>query len=100
MTAWARGVAYHGVITVFSDRPSTWLVGVQPGGSSSAPLRSLGEFLPQNRRVFSFPFLFYCRTEHGARQNSGSRLVIVLVYQVELNVLCPACSAKKCDSTR
>jgi len=88
MTAWARGVAINGVITGLSIGVLLWLVGVQPALMFGV-FAFLGEFLPNiGAFLVSIPILLVALSL-GATKFWLALGVIVLVYQVELNVLVP-----------
>ncbi len=94
MTAWARGVAINGVITGFSIGLLLWLVGVQPALIFGA-FAFLGEFLPNiGAFLVSIPILLVALSM-GATKFWLALGVIVLVYQVELNVLVPGVLGKE-----
>src|SRR6266542_1659588 len=83
MTAWARGVAINGVITGLSIGVLLWLIGVQPA------LR-FGVFA----FLVAIPILLVALSL-GATKFWLALGVIVLVYQVELNVLVPGVLGKE-----
>src|SRR5437588_11339568 len=89
MTAWARGVAINGVITGVSLGALLWLIGVQPALIFGV-FAFLGEFLPNiGAFLVSIPILLVALSLR-ATKFWMALLVIVIVYQVELNVLVPA----------
>src|SRR5437588_2024746 len=88
MTAWARGVAINGIITGLSIGVSLWLIGVQPALIFGV-FAFLGEFLPNiGAFLVAIPILLIALSL-GATKFWLALGVIVLVYQVELNVLVP-----------
>jgi putative permease len=94
MTAWARGVAINGVITGLSVGLSLWLIGVQP-----APIFGvfafLGEFLPNiGAFLVSIPILLVA-LGMGATKFWLALGVLVLVYQIEMNLLVPGVLGKE-----
>ena len=94
MTAWARGVAINGVITGLSIGVSLWLIGVQPALMFGV-FAFLGEFLPNiGAFLVSIPILLVALSM-GATKFWLALGVIVLVYQVELNVLVPGVLGKE-----
>ena len=94
MTAWARGVAINGVITGFSIGALLWLIGVQPALIFGV-FAFLGEFLPNiGAFLVSIPILLVALSM-GATKFWLALGVIVLVYQVELNVLVPGVLGKE-----
>jgi len=94
MTAWARGVAINGVITGLSIGVLLWLVGVQPALMFGV-FAFLGEFLPNiGAFLVSIPILLVALSL-GATKFWLALGVIVLVYQVELNVLVPGVLGKE-----
>ncbi len=94
MTAWARGVAINGVITGFSIGLLLWLIGVQPALIFGV-FAFLGEFLPNiGAFLVSIPILLVALSL-GATKFWLALGVIVLVYQVELNVLVPGVLGKE-----
>src|SRR6266508_2844338 len=83
MIAWARGVAINGLITGLSIGSLLWLVGVQPALIFGV-FAFFGEFLPNiGAFLVSIPIFLLALG------------VIVLVYQVELNVLVPGVLGKE-----
>ena len=94
MIAWARGVAINGVITGMSIGVLLWLIGVQPALMFGV-FAFLGEFLPNiGAFLVSIPILLVALSL-GATKFWLALGVIVLVYQVELNVLVPGVLGKE-----
>src|SRR5438876_2923307 len=94
MTAWARGVAINGVITGLSIGVLLWLIGVQPALIFGV-FAFLGEFLPTvGAFLVSIPILLVALSM-GATKFWLALGVIVIVYQVELNVLVPGVLGKE-----
>src|SRR5213080_3488737 len=94
MTAWARGVAINGVITGVSIGSLLWLIGVQPALIFGV-FAFLGEFLPTiGAFLVSIPILLVALSM-GATKFWLALAVIVLVYQIELNVLVPGVLGKE-----
>jgi predicted PurR-regulated permease PerM len=94
MTAWARGVAINGAITGVSIGALLWLIGVQPALIFGV-FAFLGEFLPTvGAFLVSIPILLVALSM-GATKFWLALAVIVLVYQIELNVLVPAVLGKE-----
>src|SRR6266576_1214406 len=94
MTAWARGVAINGVITGVSIGSLLWLIGVQPALIFGV-FAFLGEFLPTiGAFLVSIPILLVALSL-GATKFWLALAVIVLVYQIELNVLVPGVLGKE-----
>ena len=94
MTAWARGVAINGMITGLSIGVLLWLIGVQPALIFGV-FAFLGEFLPNiGAFLVSIPILLVALSL-GATKFWLALGVIVLVYQVELNVLVPGVLGKE-----
>ena len=94
MTAWARGVAINGAITGFSIGALLWLIGVQPALIFGV-FAFLGEFLPTvGAFLVSIPILLVALSM-GATKFWLALAVIVLVYQIELNVLVPGVLGKE-----
>jgi putative permease len=94
MTAWARGVAINGVITGLSIGVLLWLIGVQPALIFGV-FAFLGEFLPNiGAFLVAIPILLVALSL-GATKFWLALGVIVLVYQVELNVLVPGVLGKE-----
>ncbi len=94
MTAWARGVAINGLITGMSIGCLLWLIGVQPALTFGV-FAFLGEFLPNiGAFLVSIPILLVALSM-GATKFWLALGVIVLVYQIELNVLVPSVLGKE-----
>jgi predicted PurR-regulated permease PerM len=94
MIAWARGVAINGVITGLSIGVLLWLIGVQPALMFGV-FAFLGEFLPNvGAFLVSIPILLVALSM-GATKFWLALAVIVLVYQIELNVLVPGVLGKE-----
>jgi len=94
MIAWARGVVINGVITGVSIGSLLWLIGVQPALIFGV-FGFLGEFLPNiGAFLVSIPILLVALSM-GATKFWLALGVIVLVYQVELNVLVPGVLGKE-----
>jgi predicted PurR-regulated permease PerM len=94
MIAWARGVAINGVITGVSIGVALWLIGVQPALMFGV-FAFLGEFLPNiGAFLVSIPILLVALSL-GATKFWLALGVIVVVYQVELNVLVPGVLGKE-----
>jgi predicted PurR-regulated permease PerM len=94
MTAWARGVAINGMITGLSIGTMLWLIGVQPALMFGV-FAFLGEFLPNiGAFLVSIPILLVALSM-GATKFWLALGVIVLVYQIELNVLVPGVLGKE-----
>jgi predicted PurR-regulated permease PerM len=94
MIAWARGVAINGVITGVSIGVSLWLIGVQPALIFGV-FAFLGEFLPTiGAFLVSIPILLVALSL-GATKFWLALGVIVVVYQVELNLLVPGVLGKE-----
>jgi predicted PurR-regulated permease PerM len=94
MTAWARGVAINGVITGLSIGVLLWLIGVQPALMFGV-FAFLGEFLPNiGAFLVSTPILLVALSL-GATKFWLALGVIIVVYQVELNVLVPGVLGKE-----
>jgi putative permease len=94
MTAWARGVAINGVITGLSIGVLLWVIGVQPAFIFGV-FAFLGEFLPNiGAFLVAIPILLVALSM-GATKFWLALGVIVLVYQVELNVLVPGVLGKE-----
>src|SRR2546427_3019872 len=94
MIAWARGVAINGVITGLSIGVLLWLIGVQPALIFGV-FAFLGEFLPNiGAFLVAIPILLVALSL-GATKFWLALGVIVLVYQVELNVLVPGVLGKE-----
>jgi predicted PurR-regulated permease PerM len=94
MTAWARGVAINGVITGLSIGVLLSLIGVQPALIFGV-FAFFGEFLPTiGAFLVSIPILLVALSM-GATKFWLALGVIVLVYQIELNVLVPGVLGKE-----
>src|SRR5437763_11573994 len=94
MIAWARGVAINGMITGLSIGLLLWLIGVQPALIFGV-FAFLGEFLPNiGAFLVSIPILLVALSL-GATKFWLALGVIVIVYQVELNVLVPGVLGKE-----
>jgi predicted PurR-regulated permease PerM len=94
MTAWARGVAINGVITGISIGLLLSLIGVQPALIFGV-FAFLGEFLPNiGAFLVAIPILLVALSM-GATKFWLALGVIILVYQVELNVLVPGVLGKE-----
>ena len=94
MTAWARGVAINGAITGLSIGVLLWLIGVQPALIFGV-FAFLGEFLPNiGAFLVAIPILLVALSL-GATKFWLALGVIVLVYQVELNILVPGVLGKE-----
>ena len=94
MMAWARGVAINGVITGLSIGVLLWLIGVQPALMFGV-FAFLGEFLPNiGAFLVAIPILLVALSL-GATKFWLALGVIVVVYQVELNVLVPGVLGKE-----
>ena len=94
MIAWARGVAINGAITGVSIGALLWLIGVQPALIFGV-FAFLGEFLPTiGAFLVSIPILLVALSM-GATKFWLALAVIVLVYQIELNVLVPGVLGKE-----
>jgi predicted PurR-regulated permease PerM len=94
MTAWARGVVINGVITGLSIGVLLWLIGVQPALIFGV-FAFLGEFLPNiGAFLVAIPILLVALSL-GATKFWLALGVIVLVYQVELNILVPGVLGKE-----
>src|SRR5213082_2098454 len=94
MIAWARGVAINGVITGLSIGVLLWLIGVQPALMFGV-FAFFGEFLPNiGAFLVAIPILLIALSL-GATKFWLALCVIVLVYQVELNVLVPGVLGKE-----
>ena len=86
MTAWARGVAINGVITGLSIGVLLWLIGVQPALIFGV-FAFLGESLPNiGAFLVSIPILLVALSL-GATKFWLALGVILLIYQIELNLL-------------
>jgi len=94
MTAWARGVAINGIITGLSIGVLLALIGMQ-AALIFGVFAFLGEFLPNiGAFLVSIPILLVALSM-GATKFWLALGVIVLVYQVELNVLVPGVLGKE-----
>src|SRR3989440_12664965 len=94
MIAWARGVAINGMITGLSIGVLLWLVGVQPALMFGV-FAFFGEFLPNiGAFLVSIPILLVALSL-GATKFWLALAIIVLVYQIELNVLVPGVLGKE-----
>src|SRR5436305_4408497 len=94
MTAWARGVVINGLITGLSVGVLLALIGVQPALIFGV-FAFLGEFLPNiGAFLVSIPILLVALSM-GATKFWLALGVILLVYQVELNVLVPGVLGKE-----
>src|SRR5947207_3308195 len=94
MIAWARGVAINGVITGLSIGVLLWLIGVQPALMFGV-FAFFGEFLPNiGAFLVSIPILLVALSL-GATKFWLALGVIVLVYQIELNLLVPGVLGKE-----
>jgi predicted PurR-regulated permease PerM len=94
MIAWARGVAINGIITGLSIGVLLWLVGVQPALMFGV-FAFFGEFLPNiGAFLVSIPILLVALSL-GATKFWLALGVIVLVYQIELNLLVPGVLGKE-----
>ena len=94
MQAWARGVAINGCITGISIGVGLWLVGVQPALMFGV-FAFLGEFLPNiGAFLVSIPILFLALSL-GMTKFWLALIVILIVYQVELNLLVPVVLGKE-----
>jgi putative permease len=88
MHAWSRGVAINGCITGFSIGIGLWLIGM-PLALMFGAFAFLGEFLPNiGAFLVSIPILFLALSL-GASKFWLALLVVIIVYQVELNLLVP-----------
>lgn len=94
MQAWARGVAINGCITGTSIGVGLWAIGVQPALMFGA-FAFLGEFLPNiGAFLVSIPILFVALSM-GPTKFWLAVGLIILVYQVELNLLVPVVLGKE-----
>ncbi len=94
MIAWARGVAINGVITGLSIGVLLWLIGVQPALMFGV-FAFFGEFLPNiGAFLVAIPILLVALSL-GATKFWLALGVIVLVYQIELNLLVPGVLGKE-----
>ena len=88
MNAWARGVAINGCITGFSIGVGLWIIGM-PLSLMFGAFAFLGEFLPNiGAFLVSIPILFLALSL-GATKFWLALAVVLIVYQVELNLLVP-----------
>ena len=88
MHAWARGVAINGCITGFSIGVGLWVIGM-PLALMFGAFAFLGEFLPNiGAFLVSIPILFLALSL-GATKFWLALVVIIIVYQIELNLLVP-----------
>jgi len=94
MQAWARGVAINGCITGFSIGLGLWAIGIQPALMFGA-FAFLGEFLPNiGAFLVSIPILFLALSL-GPTKFWLALVLVLLVYQVELNLLVPVVLGKE-----
>jgi len=94
MQAWARGVAINGCITGFSIGTGLWLIGIQPALMFGV-FAFLGEFLPNiGAFLASIPILFVALSM-GPTKFWLALGLIILVYQIELNLLVPVVLGKE-----
>jgi len=94
MIMWARGVAINGCITGFSIGVGMWAIGVQPALIFGA-FAFLGDFLPNIGHFFvSIPILFVALSL-GPTKFWLALLIILIVYQIELNLLVPVVLGKE-----
>jgi len=94
MIMWARGVAINGCITGLSIGIGLRVIGVQPALMFGV-FAFLGEFLPNiGAFLVSIPILFVALSL-GPTKFWLALLVIVIVYQVELNLLVPVVLGKE-----
>ena len=88
MNAWARGVAINGCITGLSVGLGLWIIGM-PLSLMFGAFAFLGEFLPNiGAFLVSIPILFLALSL-GATKFWLALAVVLIVYQVELNLLVP-----------
>jgi putative permease len=88
MNAWARGVAINGCITGLSIGVGLWVIGM-PLALMFGAFAFLGEFLPNvGAFLVSIPILFLALSL-GATKFWLALVVILIVYQIELNLLVP-----------
>jgi putative permease len=88
MNAWARGVAINGCITGLSIGIGLWVIGM-PLALMFGAFAFLGEFLPNiGAFLVSIPILFLALSL-GATKFWLALAVILIVYQIELNLLVP-----------
>jgi putative permease len=94
MQAWARGVAINGCITGLSIGTGLWLIGVQPALMFGV-FAFVGEFLPNiGPFLVSIPILFLALSL-GATKFWLALAIILIVYQIELNLLVPVVLGKE-----
>jgi putative permease len=94
MQAWARGVAINGCITGLSIGLGLWFIGVQPALMFGV-FAFLGEFLPNiGAFLVSIPILFVALSL-GPTKFWLALAIIIVVYQVELNLLVPVVLGKE-----
>ncbi len=94
MHSWARGVAINGCITGISIGTGLWIIGVQPALMFGV-FAFLGEFLPNvGAFLVSIPILFLALSL-GATKFWLALAIILIVYQVELNLLVPVVLGKE-----
>jgi predicted PurR-regulated permease PerM len=94
MNAWARGVAINGCIIGVSIGTGLWIIGIQPALMFGV-FAFLGEFLPNvGAFLVSIPILFLALSL-GATKFWLALAVILIVYQVELNLLVPVVLGKE-----
>jgi predicted PurR-regulated permease PerM len=94
MIMWARGVFINGVITGVSIGTGLWLVGVQPALMFGV-FAFLGEFLPNIGAFFVAVPILFVALSMGATKFWLALVVILIVYQVELNLLVPVVLGKE-----
>jgi predicted PurR-regulated permease PerM len=88
MQGWARGVAINGCIIGFSLGLGLWMIGM-PAAFMFGAFAFVGEFLPNiGAFLVSIPVLFLALSL-GATKFWLALAVILIVYQVELNLLVP-----------
>jgi putative permease len=88
MHAWSRGVAINGCITGLSIGVGLWLIGM-PLALMFGAFAFVGEFLPNiGAFLVSIPILFLALSL-GATKFWLALVVIIVVYQIELNLLVP-----------
>ena len=88
MQAWARGVAINGCIIGLSIGVGLQLIGM-PLALMFGAFAFLGEFLPNiGAFLVSIPILFLALSL-GATKFWLALIIILIVYQVELNLLVP-----------
>jgi putative permease len=94
MHSWARGVAINGCITGISIGTGLWIIGVQPALMFGV-FAFLGEFLPNvGAFLVSIPILFLALSM-SATKFWLALAIILIVYQVELNLLVPVVLGKE-----